>query len=72
MALIKLTHVVHGQRKPVYLSTEQIVRIADALAADKSYQTTILLTNSSQDVVETVAEVVQSILHPNAPGTADA
>jgi hypothetical protein len=69
MTLIKLTHFVNEARKPLYLNTDQIVRIADSAGAGQGYRTSILLANGSQDVIETMEEVIQYILHPNVPST---
>jgi hypothetical protein len=61
MPLIKLTHMVGTARKDLYINSDQIVRINDPIGSSAGYQASLLLTSGSQDVLETVAEVVALI-----------
>ncbi len=61
MPLIKLTHMVGTARRELYINSDQIVRIADPIGPSASYQASLLLTSGSQDVLETVAQVVALI-----------
>jgi hypothetical protein len=67
MAWIKLTHMPDKERKALYINTEQIVRIMESFSGAKGYATTIALTNGSQDVCETVHEVMNLIEPKNSP-----
>ena len=72
MTMIKLTHFVNQAYKPVYLNTDQIVRVAHTTAAEQGYRTCITLTSGLQEVIETVDEVVQRISNPNLTFVPDA
>jgi|HubBroStandDraft_6_1064221.scaffolds.fasta_scaffold257185_2 hypothetical protein len=61
MPLIKLTHMVGTARKDLYINSDQIVRINDPIGSSAGYQASLLLASGSQDVLETVAEVVALI-----------
>jgi hypothetical protein len=66
MAWIKLTYLPNNQRKSLYLNTDQIVRVAEALGAAKGYATNVTLTGGTQDVCETIDEVM-NLIEPKAP-----
>jgi hypothetical protein len=61
MPFIKLTHMVGTARKNLYVNSDQIVRIAEPIGPSAGYQASLLLASGSQDVLETVAEVVALI-----------
>ncbi len=61
MPLIKLTHMMGTARKDLYINSDQIVRITDPIGASAGYQASLLLASGSQDVLETVAQVVALI-----------
>lgn len=69
MPFIELTHKVGNDKKPIYIATEQIVWVGDALGGAPGYQAMIFLTGGSPlYVVETVADVMAKI--PKTPGSA--
>jgi hypothetical protein len=70
MPWIKLTHMPDKERKALYINTEQIVRITESFGGAKGYATTIALTNGSQDVCETIHEVMDLIEPKNSPPSA--
>jgi hypothetical protein len=49
------------EHKALYINTEQIVQVMESVGAAKEYATTIALTNGSQDVCETISEVMDKI-----------
>jgi thymidine phosphorylase len=61
MTWIKLTQMREKERKALYINTEQIVRVMESIGTAKEYATTIALTNGSQDVCETIGEVMDKI-----------
>jgi uncharacterized protein YlzI (FlbEa/FlbD family) len=61
MAWIKLTQMHEKERRALYVNSEQIVRIMESVGAPKGYATTIALTNGTQDVCETIEEVMNMI-----------
>jgi hypothetical protein len=63
MAWIKLTYLPNNQRKA---NTDQIVRITEALGAAKGYATNVTLVAGTQDVCETIDEVMK-LIEPKEP-----
>jgi hypothetical protein len=61
MAFIKLTHMLGATRKDVYINADQIIRVGEPIGPTSGYQASLLLANGSQDVVETVAQVMALI-----------
>jgi hypothetical protein len=66
MAWIKLTYLPNNQRKALYLNTDQIVRITEALGDAKGYATNVTLVAGTQDVCETIDEVMK-LIEPKEP-----
>ena len=58
---IKLTHIVDGKPKDVYVKIDQIVSVADAMAGVTNYATTITLASGFANVRESVADVMALI-----------
>jgi S-ribosylhomocysteine lyase LuxS involved in autoinducer biosynthesis len=61
MPFIKLTHMVGSARRNVYVNSDQIVRISEPIGPSAGYQASLLLANGSQDVLESVAQVMALI-----------
>ena len=70
MAFIKLTHMVGSARKDVYVNVEQIVRVSTPTDPKTVYQSSLILANGQQDVLEIVDEVMRLI--DKAAGSAGA
>jgi len=66
MPFIKLTQTDGKIRKDLYINSDQIVRVAEPIGASDVYKATLLLANGSQDVLETVAEVMARIKNAKA------
>jgi hypothetical protein len=66
MAWIKLTQMREKARKAIYINTDQIVRVMESVGAAKEYATMIALTSGSQDVCETIDEVM-NLIEPKEP-----
>ncbi len=64
MAFIKLTHMVGSTRKNLYVNSDQIVRVSEPIGPTSGYQASLVLTNGSQDVLETVDQVMALIGSP--------
>jgi hypothetical protein len=61
MPFIKLTHMVGAAKKDLYVNSDQIVRINDPIGPSAGYQASLLLASGSQDVLETVDQVMALI-----------
>jgi hypothetical protein len=65
MAFIKLTHMVGSARKDLYVNVEQIIRVSVPIDGNSVYQSSLVLSNGAQDVLETVDEVME-LIHSSA------
>jgi hypothetical protein len=59
---IKLTHILDGKRKPIYVNVDQICRVGDSVGGGKGYAANILLANNQVDVIESVDEVMAMLI----------